>query len=267
MKCPTCRIEMVLDYTGKIRNESYGNWKHGEVTRCELCGLKGLNEQKGIDYYRSEYRTNVPEESDAQAHYDFLGFGEKPPFDVLLDVGAGNGDFLALCEARQKVAVEPGRHHFGGAMHLISLTQLPDDLLATAAVSFNVIEHVIDPTAFVKQIFDCMEKDGTLYLSTPNTEQMLMKFCDDFLPFYYRSQHNWYFTIGSLVNLIENTGFTVNNYWTRQRYGINNFVNWMTQGKPTLYPVTIVDPTGKWGAKLEQLYLGDEIIVEAIKCS
>lgn len=95
----------------------------------------------------------------------------------LLDVGAGNGDFLARAsEAGWQVeGLEPDPHACTGAssrglkMHQGNLTniQFPDNYFDVVTLS-HVIEHVHDPVDMLQSCFQIIKPGGLLWLATPN---------------------------------------------------------------------------------------------------
>ena len=115
----------------------------------------------------------------ANAQFRYL---EKPrPDQKLLDVGCGNGDYLAIAsEAGWKVkGVEPdpkaveiarsrGLEVVQGGIGEVSTDREQFDVITMS----HVIEHVHDPVHFVKQAYECLKPSGILYIDTPNIEGM-----------------------------------------------------------------------------------------------
>lgn len=265
MKCPVCHITLIRCYSGKIRDGKYRNWTHGEIFQCECCGLQALDQQQGRQYYQEgQYQEAIGERvngiSDAQAHDKLVTGG----YDSVLDVGAGNGEFLALCQGKDRLAVELDpqcltllkQQNFAVYNALEQVPNKRVDLITC----FNVIEHVIDPIAFVKSMVMKLKKGGRLIISTPNTKQILMRFSPAFKSFYYRKQHNWYFTLFSLCSLLESVPLHVVSGTTRQRYGVNNFIGWI-EGKPGQHTAHNADRA--WAEQVQTLSWGDELIVQA----
>jgi SAM-dependent methyltransferase len=101
-----------------------------------------------------------------------------PPSGSILDVGGGNGYVTKrlLDEGFEAVLLEPGAV---GAWNGKTLRQLPEVICSTledaafpcesldAIGCFDVIEHVADDRAFVRQLHGLLVADGLLYATVP----------------------------------------------------------------------------------------------------
>jgi 2-polyprenyl-3-methyl-5-hydroxy-6-metoxy-1,4-benzoquinol methylase len=100
----------------------------------------------------------------------------------LLDVGAGSGKLVRFLRGRGIDArgIEPSRALFDrfleGQAEFTSVTL--DELQASApqtfdiVTAFDVIEHVPDPTGFLRAVSTCLEPDGIFFASTPDVESL-----------------------------------------------------------------------------------------------
>jgi 2-polyprenyl-3-methyl-5-hydroxy-6-metoxy-1,4-benzoquinol methylase len=96
----------------------------------------------------------------------------------LLDVGCGNGVFLLRAKAAgwDTVGLEPDPAAVAAARESgsdvrqgtleSSVVSGPFDVITAA----HVIEHVHEPSLFLKRIFDLLTKGGYVWIATPNVE-------------------------------------------------------------------------------------------------
>ncbi|WP_104003599.1 class I SAM-dependent methyltransferase [Marinobacterium lutimaris] len=119
----------------------------------------------------------------ANARYRYL---KKPKTGQrLLDVGCGNGDFLAIAseagwivkgvEPDPKalaVAKERGFYVVQGGLEEIAYSGEIFDVITIN----HVIEHVHNPSDFVHLAYSCLKPGGYLYIETPNIESKGMQF-------------------------------------------------------------------------------------------
>src|SRR5262249_23388197 len=100
--------------------------------------------------------------------------------------------------------------------------------------SAQVIEHVADPRAFLTEIRELLARQGTLLVSTPNRQDILMDLLPvDFAAFFYRTQHRWYFSAATLRQCAEAAGFAVAEIRSIHRYGMANALVWLRDRKPS----------------------------------
>ncbi len=100
----------------------------------------------------------------------------------LLDVGCGNGRFLATMRDRgwKVLGVEPdaqavkvAREHFGLDVHMGSVEEmgLPNDAVDVVTLS-HVIEHVSDPIATLRECRRILRPNGRVVIVTPNIRSL-----------------------------------------------------------------------------------------------
>jgi len=144
-----------------------------------------------------------------------LGVGKKN----FLDVGAGFGTF---CEELQHqeifenvLALEP-TPSLAETCRLRGIETIqepiermtPDHCQVDVIASFEVIEHLFSPAQFISQCFSLLYPGGLLILTCPNAKgfdiRLLNEVSDSVEP-----EHLNYFHPQSLSNLVEKTGFLV----------------------------------------------------------
>jgi 2-polyprenyl-3-methyl-5-hydroxy-6-metoxy-1,4-benzoquinol methylase len=132
----------------------------------------------------------------------------------ILDVGCGDGHFL-------EVALERGWKAYGteftdDAVRVcrdkgIEMRQGPlsKDMFSEAfdvVTSFEVIEHINNPVAEMKIIYDLLKPGGLFYCTTPNFNSTSRRFLGPKWNVIEYPEHLSYYTPGTLDQLFRNTG-------------------------------------------------------------
>jgi len=136
----------------------------------------------------------------------------------ILDVGCGTGRFLLACSRSgwrvagldiSSRAVELARELVpDGEFHCGELDGAPWPAGAFEAVtSWEVIEHVCDPSAMVVQVRNLLAPGGTLTVSTPDWGSWAIR--RHKAPNYWPPYHLWFFGGRSLRALFERAGLEV----------------------------------------------------------
>lgn len=100
------------------------------------------------------------------------------------------------------------------------------------ATSFQVIEHVTNPRAFLADIRPLLTPDGELLISKPNRNDILMDLLPDvFHSFFYRVVYRWYFTAEAPAACSAAAGYAVVDTRFVYRYGMANALQWMRDRK------------------------------------
>ncbi|MFO1256671.1 MAG: class I SAM-dependent methyltransferase [Sphingomonadaceae bacterium] len=97
--------------------------------------------------------------------------------DRLLEVGCGRGTFLRQCEehAAQAEGLEYNREAIAGKVtrwpvRALDLSDLDAPEAFDVVCSFQVLEHVVDPAAFLHGCLASLRPGGRLIISTPDPE-------------------------------------------------------------------------------------------------
>lgn len=153
---------------------------------CAGCGLvrRDPTASTGASFYASGYALygHPPGDAREQARQDEYarwiaqGTGRRPR--RVLDVGCGNGSLLRALGAHwpdaQLMGCDPSRESiaqgFGDGLRLWTGTasNLPGDVSADLVIAVNVIEHTIDPSAFLTALRAVLQPDGLLVIVCPD---------------------------------------------------------------------------------------------------
>lgn len=113
---------------------------------------------------------------------DGFYLGDAVPGGRLLDIGCGNGDFLARMRRRGWIveglevdpeAVEAARAAHGLTIHLGDLEGLAFPGNSFDAITMNqVIEHVHEPVPLIRECLRILKPGGKLVVATPNISSL-----------------------------------------------------------------------------------------------
>jgi len=244
-------------YEGRIREGRFGTLTKENycVIRCGSCGVDRLDPfpSDSTDYETGAYRQRVDGSSEVSEYYrnHDLEIADRLKLigsaalrnKVVMDVGCGAGAFLDAVKglARRTIGVEPqrnfaaalkekGHQHYSYGNELASAAAGSVDV----AVSFQVIEHVPEPKAFLTDIARCLAGGGRLHLTTPNRDDLLMLVGPDaYRQFFYRIAHTWCFDMASLRRMAESAGLIVTQISTPYNYDLSNFAVWLRDQRPS----------------------------------
>ena len=255
INCPVCKNENHQKiYTGKIRNGSYGKYttEEHDIFQCSSCETVFLDRNINGDFYESEaYREAYNDEASIEQYqllHDALetdklaligihNFRDK----IVADFGSGGGSFLDACNgiAAQTIAIEPSNFFHQHLSQKHKVFSYGSDLVKSGtkidiATSFDVVEHVPDPLAYLEDIYKTLKSECVFYLMTPNFDEVLRDLIpEEFQQFDYRTAHLFYFNARSITFALKKAGFTDIEVGYHHKRDISNLLLWLRDKKPT----------------------------------
>ncbi|MBZ0304012.1 MAG: methyltransferase domain-containing protein [Anaerolineae bacterium] len=140
----------------------------------------------------------------------------------LLDVGCATGFFLD--EARKRgwsaegldvssFGVQYAQEHFGLTTYHGSLTDLDFESASYDLVTmWDVIEHVPDPTTYVRRAAELVRSGGFISLATPDIDSLPARLAGRrWVGFKLSEEHVYYFSVKTLTKMLNEAGFEVVN--------------------------------------------------------
>ena len=99
---------------------------------------------------------------------------------------------------------------------------------------FHVLEHLLSPSDFFAKICRIMSSTSVLIIEVPSFCDPLLSLYENqaYSKFYFQSQHPYVYSPSSLQRLMEHNGFQTVDLINYQRYGFENHLNWLSQGRP-----------------------------------
>jgi 2-polyprenyl-3-methyl-5-hydroxy-6-metoxy-1,4-benzoquinol methylase len=252
--CPLCQSRRTAPVATKIRhaeNSQLGVWL------CGNCDVQFLHPMASVDeltdYYNGEYRKEYVHQSyycqeemdkffqenlrEASQRLDRIR-RQLDPQDEVLEIGCASGYFLSTVAPWVKSAAgtewDANNEQYAKAKGFDVRRNIDEFAHSFDKIFlFHVLEHILDPVAFLKGLRPFLKENGVVYVEVPNRDDVLLKtyhlksFCD----FYYQTAHLWYFNRISLEYVCRQAGFSIH-MEPLQRYDFSNHIHWMTRGVP-----------------------------------
>jgi SAM-dependent methyltransferase len=215
--CPTCRTEAVGGYHN-------AGWWYRRCPRCRTLISDPLPDDPEIEaHYRAKFdagnyelvRRYAPQYR--RVHEQLAGWVEVRDGDRVLDVGCFTGDLLQVLAGRgadvyglelQSQAVEIARYTLGDRVYQADLhgEAFPPGPYAVITM-MALIEHVLDPRAFIRRAQELLAPGGRLYLETPNASSRLARAMRGCWPPLAPVEHIHLFSAAGIRMLLEQEGF------------------------------------------------------------
>lgn len=132
---------------------------------------------------------------------------------VLMDIGAGTGDFVKHAQDRgwEAYGVEPNdsareRAHNKG-VPVYSRITVQKDAIYDAITLWHVLEHLPDLDQEIRTISDTLKPGGWLILAVPNYKSLDAKYYKSNWAAYDVPRHLWHFSRSSIKRLFGQKGF------------------------------------------------------------
>ena len=166
---------------------------HYKCTHCRHIQISPFPSNEDLHlYYSKDYvftdcdeQPKKKEKSTPILNYIRANFQDVQATSCL-DIGAGNGRFLGELNAlgfNKLYAVEPNEglakvlHHKG---YTVETGMMNNERFGTFLFNLinagDVIEHLVDPTAFIQSLRSKLSEDGLLIITTPNIESIWSRY-------------------------------------------------------------------------------------------
>jgi len=253
--CPICNSSDLEGYAIDVKRMG----PHISRVICQNCKIIFANpmadEDELLEFYRFyydqgnfkllEYKKNLshlmkskPKEYNIQNGnfiYQHVSTGN------ILDIGAGIGSTLHLVDSPEfnlyATEFDQDAIDFINIEFKNKVNTFKGDLVKAAYPSeffdyiiFNhVIEHTLDPDAYLKEIFRILKKGGILYIGTPDINANIYKvyrflmFSSGRIPDIVDGiEHTFLFSKSTLINIVTKNGFKVINH---RKVSLNNSIS------------------------------------------
>lgn len=295
MKCRLCDSNHIkITYEGLIRSGGLGQYTDTKVKmyQCQDCGViwHGYIVENLNQYYESkEYRQSLEGSSEEEEFYrrhdretldKFLYTGTSIfRKKTVADIGCGCGAFLDFLKgvALSVVAVEPSEAYRkimedkAFATYPYTKSALADwEGKVDVVTSFDVIEHVEDPSIFISDIHKLLVKDGKAIIGTPTETPIMRHLLGEIYEkkLLFSTQHLWIFSEKSLRQIAQKAGFEKIEVKYYQRYGLGNLMGWLRDKEPNSdieesFITSTLDAV--WRSECGDRGLADYIVIYLIK--
>jgi SAM-dependent methyltransferase len=231
--CPICSAD-ATSHLHALHDDRFGYPGEFVLLGCDACGHRWLDWRPDAarlaalytDYYPRSTRSvddlTLPKQMRSIASW---WHGQRssaafwvPPRVTVLDIGCGFGESLAYhrgrgcevwgVEADQNIARVAAHHGFNVHVGLFDPT-----LYKPASFDYvtmdQVIEHVIDPIATLRGVYDVLKRGGTAVLTTPNASSLTARMFGRRWINWHTPYHMHFFTPRSLRRAAELAGLEV----------------------------------------------------------
>jgi 2-polyprenyl-3-methyl-5-hydroxy-6-metoxy-1,4-benzoquinol methylase len=136
-----------------------------------------------------------------------------PAKGILLDIGAGTGDFLAVAKQNgwQTIGIEPNdkakKIAKNKGVELIQATNLLDDHSIDVITMWHVLEHVPNVENQIKELKRLLKPNGSIIIAVPNFNSYDAKYYDSYWAAFDVPRHLWHFSKKAIKSLFERENF------------------------------------------------------------
>jgi SAM-dependent methyltransferase len=222
-----------------------------KVMKCLKSGVFFLSEdhmtteyyhkKEGVSYWGNNNREELLKETYEDDKRRFTQFENLLKGKKYLDVGTGLGGMLDLSKnvtselagVELQNEVRDQLKSIGYVMYASS-QEIPTEQKYDVISLFHVFEHLTDPLAELKTLYDHLSPGGKIIIEVPHAKDALLSFFDleAFQKFTFWSEHLILHTRASLEIYLKTIGFKNISISGFQRYPLSNHLLWLWKGKP-----------------------------------
>ncbi len=258
-ECCLCKFKNTETISPKVRDSK----KH-RVIKCKKCKHIQLfpipNEaeekkfydenlqDKNIEFFGGLKENRIKSKEDTLRRVNFV---KKliPKKGKILEVGSGHGFFLESMEKLgydiTGIEISKEKRKLSKKItksKILNINLLTEDIKLKkfdAIVLFHVLEHLSNPSKFLKKISALLNLNGKIILEVPNSDDKQLISNLAYRTFYWQRAHLHYFNPKSLNSVIRKTGLRTKIVGV-QRYSIENMINWKLTNKPQINNPTYI---------------------------
>jgi SAM-dependent methyltransferase len=197
-----------------------------DFVRCEACSLVSIDPLPTLEeltaHHDESYRAGgyatfaaAADVRAAIAQSHLAQVRPHAPVGPWLDVGCSTGGFVAAAAAAglaaeglelSGVAVAEARRR-GLTVHHGAVERFVPAAPLAVVTAFDVIEHLLDPVAFARQVRGWLRADGILALTLPNVASFAARLMGSAWFYYAPPDHVHYFTPPTIRRLLDLAGY------------------------------------------------------------
>jgi 2-polyprenyl-3-methyl-5-hydroxy-6-metoxy-1,4-benzoquinol methylase len=219
MKITICRVCFSKSIEKYLVNSGY------QFMVCHNCGLifvSNIPDKKIINRIYEHFKYNdlnldeINIRNDAKKSLEVIN--NHLPTSNLLDIGCGNGYLLdeAIKLGWNAKGIDYSDKTVNYAVSKLCLDVKKENILQYKNISkYNlltlnqVIEHFTNPTQLIKKCYSLLNKNGYIYIATPNIDSFLSKVTKDKFVYLIPPLHLTYFNDKSMKILLKKQGFRI----------------------------------------------------------
>lgn len=248
-----------------------------KIIECKNCGLVYTYPQTSLSELGAFYEGNFYEHYKSPSPLEMTKWGallhnihKLKKGGRLLEVGCSIGNFLNIAKKYfEAYGVEVAQwsskfarenYNLNVFTGTIQQRKFPDCTFDVVVAS-ELIEHLHDPSKFVKEVRRVLRKDGLLVLTTGNIGSLMAKLKRKKWWYFAPKYHLYYFSPQTIRLLLDNEGFVILRFSGSMGLGVNDIVKMFSEySNKWLFMKDILARV-----KISDLYLGSSISVYAKK--
>lgn len=192
----------------------------------------------------------------------------------ILEIGSGHGFFLEMMRKSgykmTGIEISKEKRKFSKRVTDVKVLdvnineEMPDVGNFDVIVMFQVLEHIIDPIGFLRNVRKLLKSNGKIIVEVPNCDDFQLRLHKEYREFYWERAHISYFTPKTLKSVFGMVGFNTKILGT-QRYSIENMFSWKLLKKPQMENPTYNLPKDyEWVEKFYKHYLEKNLICDTL---
>jgi 2-polyprenyl-3-methyl-5-hydroxy-6-metoxy-1,4-benzoquinol methylase len=145
----------------------------------------------------------------------------------LLEIGTGAGELTSVAKELlfditgieiRPIYAKNVSNRLNVPIYSIDFMDFETDDIFDILILGDVLEHVPNPSVMIEKAYNLLDKEGVIWISTPNFESAFSYIMKDKDPMWRVCEHLNYFSYRSLKKTLENTGFKTVDYKISQHY-------------------------------------------------